>query len=179
MWVPLAACFGSWHRHDNIKGKTCWINGRYSISKNSTPKMIWFGGTSCVMISLTYYELTLMLLILVHVVCCLSPVKFHSWVHTIILCILVIIFDWPVILTQYMLPRTEPYLFSSLFSFYEMQRVYLWLLISLSSSQPPAYQVPGWAIHSSSCWILSVVTWCPILSDTYHFILLFWCIWYY
>ena len=33
-------------RHDNIKGKTCWINGRYSISKNSTPKMVWFGGMS-------------------------------------------------------------------------------------------------------------------------------------
>ena len=33
-------------RHDNIKGKICWINGRYSISKNSTPKMAWFGGMS-------------------------------------------------------------------------------------------------------------------------------------
>ena len=31
-------------RHDNIKGKICWINGRYSISKNSTPKIVWFGG---------------------------------------------------------------------------------------------------------------------------------------
>ena len=33
-------------RQDNIKGKICWINGRYSISKNSTPKMVWFGGMS-------------------------------------------------------------------------------------------------------------------------------------
>ena len=33
-------------QHDNIKGKICWINGRYSISKNSTPKMVWFGGMS-------------------------------------------------------------------------------------------------------------------------------------
>ena len=126
-----------------------------------------------ILILLTYYILTLVLLTLVHVVCCLSHVKCYSWVHTIILCILVTILGWPMILTQYMLPRTESYLFSSLFSFYEMQRVYLWLLISLSSSQPPAYQVTGWAIHSSSCWILSVTTWCPILSDTYHFILYF------
>ena len=117
--------------------------------------------------------LTLLLLTLVHVVCCLSHVKCYSWVHTIILCILVTILGWPMILTQYMLPRTESYLFSSLFSFYEMQRVYLWLLISLSSSQPPAYQVTGWAIHSSSCWIFSVTTWCPILWDAYHFILHF------
>ena len=115
--------------------------------------------------------LTLLLLTLVHVVCCLSHVKCYSWVHTIIFCILVTILGWPMILTQYMLPRTESYLFSSLFSFYEMQRVYLWLLISLSSSQPPAYQVTRWAIHSSSCWILSVTTWCSILSVTYHFIL--------
>ena len=115
--------------------------------------------------------LTLLLLALVHVVCCLSHIKCYSWVHTIILCILVTILGWPMILTQYMLPRTEPYLFSSFFSFYEMQRVYLWLLISVSSSQPPAYQVTGWAIHSSSCWILSVMTWCPIFSD--HTILFF------
>ena len=35
--------------------------------------------------------LTLLLLTLVHVVCCLSHVKCYSWVHTIILCILVTI----------------------------------------------------------------------------------------
>ena len=67
--------------------------------------------------------LTLLLLTLVHVVCCLSHVKCYSWVHIIILCILVTILGWPMILTQYMLPRTEPYLFSSLFSFYEMQQL--------------------------------------------------------
>ena len=33
-------------RHDNIKGKIWWINGRYSISKNSTPNMVCFGGMS-------------------------------------------------------------------------------------------------------------------------------------
>ena len=110
-------------------------------------------------------------LTLVHVFCCLSHVKCYSWVHTIILCILVTILGWPRILTQYMLPRTESYLFSSLFSFYEMQRVYLWLLISLSSSQPPAYQVTGWAIHSSSCWIFR--SWHDVLYFRTHTILFF------
>ena len=103
---------------------------------NSQNGLIWRHEYSCViLIPLTWYVLTLLLLTLVHVVCCLSHVKFYSWVHTINFCILDTIFGWPMILTQYMLPRTEPYLFSSLFSFYEMQRLYLdfWFPSALAS----------------------------------------------
>ena len=113
-----------------------------------------------------------------HVICCLSYVKFYNWVHTSIHYILVSILGWPMIPTEYMLPRSEPYLCFSLFSFYGVQRVYQWLQISLSSRQLPAYHVLGWAIYLSSCWILSVMTWCLMFSETYHSILLFLCIWY-
>ena len=148
------------------------------IQSQRTQLPKWFGLEAWVlMCDLDIIDLFLLYcywhLFMLFVFCCLSHVKCYSWVHTNILCILVTILGWPMILTQYMLPLTESFLFSSLFSFYEMQRVYLWLLISLSSSQPPAYQVTGWAIHSSSCWILSVTTWCPILSDTHHVIFYF------
>ena len=46
---------------------------------NSQNGLVWRHESSClILISLTYYELTLMLLILVHVVYCLSPVKCYS-----------------------------------------------------------------------------------------------------
>ena len=87
---------------------------------NSRNGLIWRHESSCViLILLTYYVLTLMLLTLVHVVCCLSPVKCYSWVHTIIHCILVSILGWPMILTQYMLSRTKSYLCFLCFLFIE------------------------------------------------------------
>ena len=57
--------------------------------------------------------------------------------------------------------------FSSLF-FCGVQQVYHRLRLALSSSQSPAHQNSGWAIISSSCWILSFTSWCLWISDMDH-----------
>ena len=56
----------------------------------------WFGwgheSSWTIFILLTYFKLTLVLLTLVHVFCCLSLVKFYNWVRTIFHCILFSVF---------------------------------------------------------------------------------------
>ena len=42
------------------------------------------------------------------------------------------------------------------------------LRLVLSSSQSSAHQSSGWAIISSSCWILSFTSWCLWISDMDH-----------
>lgn len=99
----------------------------YSISKNSIPQMVWLEAW-VLMDDLDIVETGS---------CCLSlsHVKWYSWVYTIIHFILVSCFVWSMIPTHYMLLRTEPYLYFSLFSFCGVQRVYQWLRIALSSSK--------------------------------------------
>ena len=83
----------------------------YSISKYSNPQMNWLEAwvlmddLDIVNIIHTYFSVVYT----GSCCCCLSLVKCYSWVHTIIHWILVSIFDWPMIPTQYMLSHTEPY----------------------------------------------------------------------
>ena len=121
--------------HDNSKGITYWINEMYSISYNSVPQILlleaWVLMDDLDIVDLLYTYFSVVDTCL----CCLSCVKFYSWVHPITHCILVSILGWPMIPTQYMLPRTESYLcFSFLFSFYGVQCVYQLLWLALRSS---------------------------------------------
>ena len=71
------------------------------------PKWISYEPSWLILILLIYYILTLALLTLDHVICFLSPVKCYISVHVITRCILNSILGWPIIPTEYMLPRTE------------------------------------------------------------------------
>lgn len=123
----------------------------------SQKNMVWRPESSCVsLISLTNFILASLLLPLVHIDC-LPPAKFHSWFHVITLCILVFILSQSTISTQYMLLYTDPYLYFFRFPFV-VQRVYQEFWLTLISSQFPAHLVPGWFVHSSSNWIVSVMT---------------------
>ena len=103
-------------KEKHIELKKCTQSRRTQFPK-------WFGwwheSSWMIFIWFTYYLFSLVLLILVHIFCWLSPVQCYSWVQTIIHYILVSILGWLMIPIQYMLPRTELYLCFSLFSFME------------------------------------------------------------
>lgn len=80
-------------RHLKLKRKTYWISLMYTITKKSIQKDLGLKAwvLVCDLNIVDWYVLTLVLLTLLHVVCCFPYTKFHSWFYTIILCILVTI----------------------------------------------------------------------------------------
>lgn len=64
----------------------------------------------------------MVLLSMVHVFCCLPPIKYCSCFYIIIQCILVSILSWPMIPTQYVFLVLNPYLYFLLCSFVECNK---------------------------------------------------------
>ena len=145
--------------------------------------MVWRHESSCVLDIVFDYVLAWVVtcsgyLLILQVVCCLSPIKYYSWFYTIIQCILVNILGWPIILIEYILPRTEPYLYSSLFSLYWVQQVYRRIWIAINSIKFRHIRFNGelfiraWVGFSHS---LSNVLSFRTRITLFH---LFWCLWY-
>ena len=137
-------------RHQDSKENESWIMLIYSGLKNLFSKWVWCGGLSphrCAWCCQRFLYLLL------------PPVEYCSWFYVIIWYILLSILSWPMIPTQYLclvLNRTCMFLF--VICGVQQMCHRLWLV--LSSSQSPAHQISGWAIVPSSCWILSLTSWC-------------------
>ena len=86
--------------------------------------------------------------------------------------ILFSILSWPMIPTQYVFLVLTP---NCIFFFVicGVQQVYHQLQLARSSRQSPTHQSSGWAIISSSCWILSFTSWCLWNSDMDHLFIYF------
>ena len=131
----------------------------YSDLMNLFPKWVWYGGLShhrCAWVVPNGYGTCCCHLLSVMVdFMLLSDIYFSLfWVSRWYLLSTCVLY-WPLLVCF-------------LFVICGVQQTYRCLQLNCNSSQSSSRQISGWAIVSSSGWILSFMSWCPWSSDMDH-----------